>query len=197
MRKARLAVLISGRGSNLKAIIDASRIANFPAEVVAVISNKADAKGIDHAINAGIPHFIIPSKNFASKEQWEEEIISHLNAQKIDLVCLAGFMRILSPHFFRLSPPPVINIHPSLLPKYKGLHTHERALEAGDKVAGCTVHFVTEELDAGDIILQREVQILANDTPDTLAERVLEVEHNAYPDAISLVVNNMLSGQPL
>jgi phosphoribosylglycinamide formyltransferase-1 len=185
--KIGLAVLISGRGSNLQSIIDACRIDTFPAEIKVVISNIADAYGLVRAQNADIPTRIVSHKDFQNREDFEKKILSVLAEFNIDLICLAGFMRILSPTLISPWEGRIINIHPSLLPKYKGLHTHERAIESGDMESGCTIHYVTTDLDDGEIILQRSVPILDNDTPDTLATRILQQEHIAYPEAIRLI----------
>lgn len=185
--KLRLAVLISGRGSNLQSIIDACRIDNFPAEIKVVISNIEDAYGLVRAEENNITTHIVSHKNYTTKADFESKILSILEEFQIDLVCLAGFMRILSPTFITPWEGRIINIHPSLLPKHKGLHTHERALEAGDTESGCSIHYVTPGMDEGEIILQKSVPILKDDTADTLAERVLAQEHLAYPEAIRLM----------
>lgn len=185
--KLRLAVLISGRGSNLQSIIDACRIDNFPAEIKVVISNIADAYGLARAKNSNIPTRFVSHKDFQTKADFEKEISSILDEFKVDLVCLAGFMRIISPTLITPWEGRIINIHPSLLPKHKGLHTHERAIEAGDKESGCTIHYVTPGMDEGEIILQKSVPIIEGDTPDTLAARVLAQEHMAYPEAIRMM----------
>ena len=182
--KIGLAVLISGRGSNLQSIIDACRIDGFPAKIKVVISNIPDAYGLVRAQNAGIPTRIVSHKDCANKTDFEQKILSILDEFSVDLVCLAGFMRIISPVLITPWEGRIINIHPSLLPKHKGLHTHERAIAAGDSESGCTIHYVTPGVDEGEIILQRAVPIRPDDTPDTLAARVLEQEHIAYPDAI-------------
>ena len=182
--KIGLAVLISGRGSNLQSIIDACRIDGFPAEIKVVISNIPDAYGLVRAQNADIPTRIVSHKDYTNKTDFEQKILGILDEFSVDLVCLAGFMRIISPVLITPWEGRIINIHPSLLPKHKGLHTHERAIEAGDTTSGCTIHYVTPGVDEGEIILQRSVPILPDDTPDTLAARVLEQEHIAYPDAI-------------
>ncbi len=182
--KIGLAVLISGRGSNLQSIIDACRIDGFPAEIKVVISNIPDAYGLVRAQNASIPTRIVSHKDYATKSDFEQKILDILDEFSVDLVCLAGFMRIISPVLITPWEGRIINIHPSLLPKHKGLHTHERAIAAGDSESGCTIHYVTPGVDEGEIILQRAVPIRPDDTPDTLAARVLEQEHIAYPDAI-------------
>ncbi len=185
--KLKLAILISGRGSNLQSTIDACRIDNFPAEIKVVISNNEDAYGLVRAQQNNIPTHIVSHKDYALKEDFEKKILSVLDGYEIDLVCLAGFMRLLSPTLLTPWENRIINIHPSLLPKYKGLHTHERAIENGDTESGCTVHYVTIGMDEGEIILQKKVPILEKDTPDLLAARVLEQEHIAYPEAIRLL----------
>lgn len=187
-QKLNLAVLISGRGSNLQSILEACQDPEFPAQVKLVISNKADAYGLVRAEKMGIPTSVVAHKDFSSREEFERALIAAIEtAGPIDLVCLAGFMRVLTPLFIARWENRLINIHPSLLPAYKGLHTHERAIAAGEKIAGCTIHFVTSGVDEGPIILQKSVPVLPNDTPDSLAERVLEQEHLAYPEAISLL----------
>jgi len=191
VHKISLAVLISGRGSNLQSIIDACRIDNFPAEIKIVISNIEDAYGLVRAQNFNIPIRVVSHKGCSSKAEFEQRILSILDEFKIDLVCLAGFMRILSPTLIAPWEGRIINIHPSLLPKHKGLHTHERALEDGDTESGCTIHYVTSGVDEGDIILQKSVAILPDDTPDALAARVLEQEHIAYPEAIRLIASTL------
>jgi phosphoribosylglycinamide formyltransferase-1 len=183
--KLNLAVLISGRGSNLQSILDACADPDFPAEVRIVISNKADAYGLVRAEKMGIPTCVVAHKDFSSREEFERTLITAIEAAgSIDIVCLAGFMRVLTPFFISRWENRLINIHPSLLPAYKGLHTHERAIAAGEKEAGCTIHYVTDGVDEGPIILQKRVPILEGDTPDILAERVLAQEHIAYPEAI-------------
>lgn len=187
-QKLNLAVLISGRGSNLQSILEACQDPEFPAQVKLVISNKADAYGLVRAEKMGIPTSVVAHKDFSSREEFERALIAAIEAEgPIDLVCLAGFMRVLTPLFIARWENRLINIHPSLLPAYKGLHTHERAIAAGEKIAGCTIHFVTSGVDEGPIILQKSVPVLPNDTPNSLAERVLEQEHLAYPEAISLL----------
>ena len=187
-QKLNLAGLISGRGSNLQSILEACQDPAFPAQVKLVISNKADAYGLVRAEKMGIPTGVVAHKDFSSREEFERALITAIEtAGPIDLVCLAGFMRVLTPLFIARWENRLINIHPSLLPAYKGLHTHERAIAAGEKIAGCTIHFVTSGVDEGPIILQKSVPVLPNDTPDSLAERVLEQEHLAYPEAISLL----------
>jgi phosphoribosylglycinamide formyltransferase-1 len=184
----RISVLISGSGSNLQALIDACAAPDFPAEIVQVISNKADAFGLKRAEKAGIPTTIIPHKNYPDRASFELALHEALSEAQPDFVCLAGFMRILGADFVKLWSGKMLNIHPSLLPKYKGVDTHQRALEAGDSEAGCTVHWVVPEVDAGEIIAQRAVPILPGDTEETLQARVLEQEHILYPEALRKVV---------
>lgn len=181
--KLPIVVLISGSGSNLQAIIDACQH-DLPVEIRAVISNRPDAYGLTRASETGITTAVLENGHFTNRESYDAALQELIDGYEPELVVLAGFMRILSDGFVRHYEGRMLNIHPSLLPKYRGLHTHARALEAGDKVAGCTVHFVTTELDAGPIILQARVPILDDDTPETLAARVLEQEHKIYPEAI-------------
>ena len=185
--KTRTAVLISGRGSNLKALIDACADPEFPAEISLVISNVADAGGLDHARAANIPTKVIPHKNYSSREEFDAAIDSALREAKIEIVCLAGFMRILSDWFAKRWQGRVINIHPSLLPDFKGTNVHQRMLDAGVCVAGCTVHFVVPELDSGPIIAQASVPVLPGDDAGTLAARILVEEHRLYPEALKLL----------
>lgn len=187
MKRARTAVLISGRGSNLKALISACAEPQFPAELILVISNKADAAGLQHARAAGIPTHIIPQTEFSSRESFDTALNTALADVCVELVCLAGFMRILSDGFVQKWLGRMINIHPSLLPAFKGSHVHERAIESGVRVSGCTVHFVTPEMDSGPPIAQAAVPVLAGDTPETLAARVLKAEHRLYPIALRMV----------
>lgn len=177
----RLVILISGSGSNLQAFIDAVARDELNARIVAVISNKVDAGGLQRAAKANIPTDVIDHKQFTSREAFDEELRARVESHQPDLVVLAGFMRILTPVFLRPFHGKLINIHPSLLPKYPGLHTHQRALDANDNEAGATVHFVTEELDGGPAILQASVPILPGDDTASLAARVLTQEHRIYP----------------
>jgi len=182
--KRKVGVLISGRGSNLKSLIEACADANYPAEIVLVISNVAEAGGLAHAANAGIPTKVIPHKAFASRVTFDAAIDAALREAGVEIVCEAGFMRIHSESFVRQWEGRMINIHPSLLPAFKGTHVHEQAIAAGVKVSGCTVHFVAAEVDSGPIIAQSVVPVLDRDTPETLAARVLEEEHKLYPLAL-------------
>lgn len=183
----KLAVLISGRGSNLQALIDACADEDFPAEIALVLSNKADAFGLERAQKAGIPTGVLNHKDFAERESFDAAMTEAIEAAGADLVCLAGFMRLLSDDFVRTWRDKLINIHPSLLPAFKGLHVHERAIEAGVRFSGCTVHFVRPAMDEGPIIAQAAVPVLPGDTPDDLAARILEQEHVLYPLAVRLI----------
>ena len=185
--KKRVAILISGRGSNMRALIEAAAQKDYPAEIVLVISNVADAGGLDFAKQHGIATEVIAHGKFPSREIFDNAIDQRLEAANADIVCLAGFLRLLSPRFTEKWRGRMINIHPSLLPAFKGLHTHRRALESGAKVHGCTVHFVEPELDSGPIILQAEVRVQPGDDEDMLAARVLAEEHRLYPQALRLV----------
>lgn len=185
---AKLVILISGRGSNMQSIVNAIQAGKLNAEVAAVISNRPDAAGLDFARSAGITSETLDHKNFTSREAFDQKLINLIDTFDPDYVVLAGFMRILSAAFVQHYANRLINIHPSLLPKFKGMHTHKRAIEAGESEHGATVHFVTEELDAGPVILQAKVPILAGDTEATLAARVLTEEHKLYPDALRLLI---------
>lgn len=187
MGKLKVGILISGRGSNMAALVEAAQDPAFPAEICCVLSNRPDAKGLDFARERGIPAVLVDHKAYASKAEFEEAVTGTLVAHAIDFVCLAGFMRIVSPAFIERWHNRLINIHPSLLPSYKGLHTHERALADGVKLAGCTVHFVRAEMDAGPIVAQAAVPVLTGDTPDSLAARILTVEHRLYALALRLI----------
>ncbi|SCM75739.1 phosphoribosylglycinamide formyltransferase 1 [uncultured Pleomorphomonas sp.] len=187
MGKLKVGILISGRGSNMAALVEAAQDPAFPAEICCVLSNRPDAKGLDFARARGIPAVVVDHKAHASKAEFEAAVTDALVAHGVDFVCLAGFMRIVSPAFIERWHNRLINIHPSLLPSYKGLHTHERALADGVKLAGCTVHFVRAEMDAGPIIAQAAVPVVAGDTPDSLAARILTAEHRLYPLAVRLI----------
>lgn len=184
MTKRAVGVLVSGRGSNMAALIEACAQPGYPARIALVIANVATAEALATAQAAGIPTLAVPHQNFASRAEFDREVDRCLRRAKIDIVCLAGFMRLLSPEFVTAWQGRMLNIHPSLLPKFKGLHTHRRAIEAGEAAHGCTVHLVTPDLDDGPILGQTEVPILPNDTPDTLADRVLEAEHRLYPQVL-------------
>lgn len=191
MSRIRTAVLISGRGSNMMALVEATRAPGFPAEIVRVISNRPDAKGLGFAEAQGIATAVIDHTAFPGRDAFEAALQSRLEADGIELVALAGFMRVLSPAFTAKWRDRILNIHPSLLPAYKGLHTHERALAGGATRHGCTVHYVTAELDGGATILQAEVPVLAGDTVETLAARVLTEEHRIYPRALGIVARKL------
>lgn len=188
MTKARLVILISGRGSNMQSIIRVIDAGELNAEIVAVISNRPNAAGLQTAAAAGIPTQLINHRDFDSREAFDIELAKTIDNYRPDFVILAGFMRILTAEFVRHFAGKLINIHPSLLPKFKGLHTHQRAIEAGEQEHGASVHFVTAELDDGPVILQSKVPVLVNDTPESLAARVLVEEHKLYPDAIKLLI---------
>jgi len=187
--KKQVVVLISGGGSNLQALIDACTHDDYPAEIVGVISNKPDAYGLERAANADISTAILSHKDFDSREAFDHELHNLIMMFNPDIVCLAGFMRLLTPEFVGKWENKMINIHPSLLPKYKGLHTHQRAIDAGDAEGGCTVHYVVPEMDAGPIIAQEAVPIEGGDTSDSLAKRVLEAEHRLYVEALKKVAS--------
>jgi phosphoribosylglycinamide formyltransferase 1 len=182
-KKARLVVLISGGGSNLQSFIDACENGSLNAEVAAVISNKVGVKGLERAAKANIPGIVIDHRAFDCREEFDENLAELIESFNPDLVVLAGFMRILTPDFVTRFLGKLINIHPSLLPAYPGLHTHQRAIDAGDKEAGATVHFVTPELDGGPSVLQARVAVKTGDSADDLAARVLGYEHQIYPQA--------------
>lgn len=186
--KKRVAILISGRGSNMVALIEAAKAQDYPAEIVLVLSNRPDAAGLDRARDAGIATAIVDHQQFGEdRTAFERALDTQLQAQQVDIVCLAGFMRLLTPTFVRRWSGRMLNIHPALLPEFKGLHTHRRALEAGVKQHGATVHFVVPEMDSGPIVAQDSVPVLEGDTEESLARRVLEVEHRLYPHALRLV----------
>jgi phosphoribosylglycinamide formyltransferase-1 len=187
LARLKAGVLISGRGSNLQALLDACADPAFPAEIALVISNVAGAQGLDHAKAAGVPTLVIDHKGFPDRESFDAKMDEALRAAGVELVCLAGFMRLLSTGFVEGWRGKMINIHPSLLPAFKGLHTHAQALAAGVAEHGCTVHWVTPALDDGPAILQGKVPVLAGDTEESLAARVLEIEHRIYPEALRLI----------
>lgn len=188
-----IVVLISGSGSNLQAILDAIQAGRIEGQVSAVISNKAGVFGLERAETAGIATEVIDHKAFDSREAFDIELASRIDAYQPDLVVLAGFMRILTADFVRHYQGRLLNIHPSLLPKYKGLHTHQRALDAGDAEHGCTVHFVTEELDGGPLAVQGAVSIDADDSADSLQQKVHKVEHQIYPYTVELFCADRLA----
>jgi phosphoribosylglycinamide formyltransferase-1 len=183
-----LGVLISGRGSNLQAILDGVREGKLSARVGVVISNVPGAPGLERARKAGVPAEVLPHKDFPSRERYDEALAERLRAHGVDLVCLAGFMRLLSPDFVRAFRGRILNVHPSLLPAFPGLHAQRQALEYGVKVTGATVHIVDEELDHGPILLQSAVPVLDGDDEESLSARILEQEHRIYPEAIALML---------
>lgn len=182
--RKRVVIFISGGGSNMETLIRAAQVPDYPAEVVAVISDKAEAGGLAKAQASGIKTHVFVRKDYASKEAHEDAILAQLAAIAPDIVCLAGYMRLLSGRFIAPYEGRILNIHPSLLPLFPGLHTHQRALDAGMKLAGCTVHLVTEGMDEGPIVAQAAVAITEGDTAETLAARVLTAEHQLYPQAL-------------
>jgi phosphoribosylglycinamide formyltransferase-1 len=183
-----LGVLISGRGSNLQAILNAIRDGKLDARMGVVISNVPGAAGLDRARAAGVPVEVLSHRSFRSREDYDAALVERLRAHGVDLVCLAGFMRLLSPVFVRAFPGRILNVHPSLLPSFPGLHAQRQALEHGVKLTGATVHLVDEELDHGPILVQRAVEVLEGDDEETLSARILEKEHEIYPEAIALVL---------
>ena len=191
--KKRVAILISGRGSNMQALVAAAQAPGFPAEIVQVISSRPDAPGLVWVRDYGLSALSIHHKDFPTREAFDEAIHQALTEAGVELIALAGFMRIQSPSFVDRWRGRQLNIHPSLLPLFKGLQPHQQALDAGVKISGCTVHFVTEEMDSGPIVAQAAVPVLQGDTPHTLAARILVAEHRLYPHALALVA----SGQAL
>lgn len=186
----RVAILISGRGSNMRALCQAMASPDYPAEPVLILSNRPDAAGLDYARAEGLPCAVIDHTQFESRAAFDAALDDALEAARPDIICLAGFMRLLTPGFVEKWAGSLINIHPSLLPKYPGLKTHQRALNAGDTEAGCTVHHVVPEMDAGEIIGQARVPILPGDTVETLEARVREAEHQLYPACLRKLVES-------
>ncbi len=186
----KVVILISGRGSNMRALIDACAEEDYPAEIVKVISNRPEAPGLEIAAKAGLPAIVIDHKAYPSREAFESDLHQAIVEADADLICNAGFMRLLTATFVEKWRDRQLNIHPSLLPAFKGLHTHERALEAGVRISGCTVHFVRTDMDSGPIIAQAAVEVLADDTPDRLAARILKAEHRLYPMALRMVASS-------
>ena len=187
--KKRVAILISGRGSNMIALVEAARAKDYPAEIVSIIASRPDAAGLAWAKAQGLPTVAVDHKSYATREAFDETVHAALVEARTDLIALAGFMRIQSAAFVQKWQGRQLNIHPSLLPLFKGLHPHKQALDAGVKISGCSVHFVTEEMDSGPIIAQAAVPVLDGDTPETLAERILVAEHKLYPHALALVAS--------
>jgi phosphoribosylglycinamide formyltransferase-1 len=191
--KRRVAILISGRGSNMAALIQAAVAMDFPAEIAVVISNRADARGLEKASASGVPAVTIESKPFGDdRAAFEAVLESALNKHKVDLICLAGFMRLFTAGFVQRWYGRMLNIHPSLLPSFPGLEPHAQALRAGVKISGATVHFVIPETDAGPILMQGAIAVRDDDTPDTLARRILGLEHRIYPEALRLVAGGII-----
>lgn len=193
--KARVAILISGRGSNMQALVAAAKTPGYPCEIALVISNRPEAPGLAWAREQGLPAVALDHTRYESREHFEGQLASLLNLSRIDLVALAGFMRLMTAPFVDRWYGRMINVHPSLLPSFKGLDTHKRALDAGVRVAGCTVHFVSAEMDGGPIIGQAAVPVLANDTADALAQRVLSAEHQLYPRMLALVASGKVAAE--
>lgn len=185
--KRRVAILISGRGSNMVSLVEAARAPTFPASISLVVSNRPGAPGLDRAREAGIAALAVDHRAYPSREEFERALDRALAERSIEVLCLAGFMRVLTPWFVERWTGRMLNIHPSLLPLFRGTHTHERALAEGVLVHGCTVHFVVPELDAGPMVAQAAVPVLPGDTPDSLAARVLAAEHQLYPEALGRV----------
>jgi phosphoribosylglycinamide formyltransferase 1 len=184
----RLGILLSGRGSNFEAIADNVQRGRLDAEIAVVISNRPEARGLEAARSRGLTSVVLPSQG-VSREEYDRRLVGELQRHRVDLVCLAGFMRLLSAEFCRAFPLRVLNIHPSLLPAFPGLHAQRQALDHGAKISGCTVHFVDERLDSGPIISQAAVPVLGDDTQDTLAARILVEEHRIYSEAIALILS--------
>ncbi len=194
MRRLKLAILISGRGSNMEALLEAAKDPAYPADPVLVLSNRPDAKGLDTAAAAGIPTAAVDHKRFGKdREAFERAIDARLEAVGTEIIALAGFMRVLTPWFVEKWTGRMINIHPSLLPKHKGLETHQRAIDAGDAEAGCSVHWVTAGVDEGAVIAQASVPILPGDSADTLSARILPEEHRLYPEALAKACAEILA----
>jgi len=189
----KIVVLISGSGSNLQTLIDQTNDGSIPGKIAAVFSNKEGVFGLERAEKANIPTEVLSHKSFDSRESFDAELADRIKTYKPDLIVLAGFMRILSTDFVSQFENKMVNIHPSLLPKYTGLNTHQRAIDAGETSAGATVHFVIPELDAGPIIIQGEVPVLENDDANTLQQRVLKIEHSIYPTAVKWLAEQRIS----
>jgi len=187
--RKRVGILISGRGSNMSALIDSCKDPSYSAEIVTVLSNRPEAPGLQIAAEAGIPTKAIDHKAYESREAFEKDLTDALEDSGVEIICSAGFMRLLTEGFVEHWRNRQLNIHPSLLPAFKGLHTHERAIQAGVRLSGCTVHFVRTEMDSGPIIAQAAVPVLPDDSPESLAERVLHAEHKLYPFALELVAS--------
>ena len=192
MSRRRTAVLISGRGSNMEALIEAAKNPDYPAEICLVISNNPEAAGLEIARSNGVEAIAVDHKNFETREDFETTLQSELEQARIELVCLAGFMRLITEGFVETWHNKMINIHPSLLPSYKGLDTHTRVLRDGVRITGCTVHFVRAAMDAGPLVVQAAVPVISGDTPETLGNRVLEAEHIIFPQGLALVARGLV-----
>lgn len=190
-KKIKIVILISGRGSNMKSLVEACKNPDFPAEVVLVLSNKEDAPGLEFARQNNIPTAAINHKNFINREDFDRHLSKTIENSSAKLICLAGFMRLLSGWFVNQWFDKIINIHPSLLPEFKGADAVGDAIKAGAKISGCTVHFVREEMDSGPIILQREVSVSSLDTKETLAAKILKEEHVIYPQALKILCEKL------
>ncbi|MFQ6083479.1 MAG: phosphoribosylglycinamide formyltransferase [Candidatus Aminicenantia bacterium] len=191
-KKGKISVLISGRGSNFKAIHDSILAGKINAEIVLVFSNKKDAPGLQIARERGLKTLFLDPKDFSSREEYDQRVVEELKKREVDLICLAGYMRILTPYFVNQFKNRIMNIHPALLPSFPGLHVQKKALDWGVKFSGATVHFVTEEVDAGPIIIQAVVPVFQYDTEDTLSARILEQEHKIYSEAVRLFFEGKL-----
>lgn len=194
--KRRVGILISGRGSNMMALVEAARAGDYPAEIALIVSSRPDAAGLAWAQAQGLPTAAFDHKAFATRDAFDEAINAALVKAHVELVALAGFMRLQSPAFVQKWWGRQVNIHPSLLPLFKGLHPHQQALDAGVKISGCTVHFVTAEMDSGPIVAQAAVPVMAGDTAESLAERILAAEHKLYPHALRLVASGQVAIEP-
>lgn len=193
MAKLRVGILISGRGSNMAALIAAARASDYPAEIVCVVSNRAEAAGLKAAADAGIPTAVVSHRGQPDRETFDRAVSAELERHGVELVALAGFLRIFSPWFPERWRDRIVNIHPSLLPSFKGLHVQRQALEAGVQLSGCTVHFVVPDLDSGPIVAQAAVPVLADDTEETLSARILRQEHRLYPLALRWIAEGRVS----
>jgi phosphoribosylglycinamide formyltransferase-1 len=191
--RMRTGVMISGRGSNLQSLIDACATPAYPAEIVCVVSNIAGVEGLDRAKRAGIPAHVVPHSSYSSRERFDETVDAILGADEVSFVCLAGFMRLLSETFVQKWRGRLVNIHPSLLPAFRGLNVHQRVLQSGARLSGCSVHFVVPELDSGPIIAQAAVPVLPDDTPGSLAARTLCAEHKLYPSVLRLLAEGRVA----
>lgn len=190
VKKTKIAILISGRGSNMKALVEACKASDFPAEVALVLSNKSDALGLEFAKEQGIKTAFISHKDFATREEFDKEVAKKIEEEGCKFICLAGFMRLLSPWIVNKFRGKMINIHPSLLPEFKGADAVGDAIKAGAKISGCTTHFVEEEMDSGQIIMQAKVEVLDDDDKESLAARILKEEHQIYPLSLKKILQN-------